>query len=65
MKKKQKTFSLPQAVDEELETFLEANKTMLEKLGVTNKTQLLVAIYRNGKPRYENILAKVKETEEN
>lgn len=60
-KKKQKTYSLPEATSIELDHLFDENNEYLKKLGITNKTQLLVALLENGKPLMQKYLNHVKE----
>lgn len=61
MVKKQKTFSLPEDVSAGLDSFLLENKVALKKLGITNRTQLLVALLENGYPHMKKYVETVKE----
>lgn len=60
-KKKQKTYSLPEATSNDLEALFDENIEFLKKLGITNKTQLLVAMLENGKPFIQKYINHVKE----
>jgi hypothetical protein len=60
-KKKQKTFSLPETVSNDIDTFFDDNLEFLKKLGITNKTQLIVAMLENGKPLVQKYISHVKE----
>ena len=60
-RKTQKTFSLPENVSNDLDALFEQNKEILKKLGITNRTQLLVAMLENGKPHIQRYINHVKE----
>jgi hypothetical protein len=60
-KKKQKTFSLPETVSNDIDVFFDKNQELLKKLGITNRTQLLIAMLENGKPHIEKYVSHVKE----
>ena len=55
-KKKQKTYSLPQDVVEMLHNFYEKDRESWARAGITNETQLLVALVKNGQPYMEEML---------
>lgn len=59
-KKKQKTYSLPESTSNELEALFDENVEFLKKLGITNRTQLLVAMLENGKPFIQKYINHVK-----
>lgn len=60
-KKKQKTFSLPETVSNDIDKFFDNNQDYLRKLGITNRTQLIIAMLENGKPHLEKYVSHVKE----
>lgn len=57
---KQKNYSLPKELLEWLDQFFEENKTILEKIGIRNKSQLVAATVNNGIPEINRIVEAIK-----
>lgn len=55
-KKRQKTYSLPFPIVEYVHNLYEENMESWSRAGITNETQLLVALIKNGQPHMEELL---------
>ena len=60
-KKRQKTYSLPQPIVDWLHSFYENEKDCWARAGITNETQLLADLVKNGQPHMEEMLDFLKQ----